>query len=38
LMNLLEKKIPSFAAGDRFFYWNNAHVHPAAIVQDGSRR
>jgi hypothetical protein len=38
LVNLLEKKMPNMAAGGGYFYWDNAHVHAAAIVQDVSRR
>jgi hypothetical protein len=38
LVNLLEKNMPNMAAGGGYFYWDNAHVHTAAIVQDVSRR
>jgi hypothetical protein len=38
LVNLLKKKMPNMAAGGGYFYWDNAHVHTAAIVRDVSRR
>jgi uncharacterized membrane protein YobD (UPF0266 family) len=38
LVSLFEKKMPNVAAGGRFFFWDNAHVNTAAIVQNVSRQ